>query len=101
AAQPSGTTSAGQTATLANGGTAALTIGGISVTGANAGDFAETDNCPASLAAGATCTATVTFAPTAAGARSASLTVTDAAADSPQTVALSGSGTPAGTYIGD
>lgn len=101
AAQPSGTTSAGQTVTLANGGTAALAIGSISVTGANAGDFAESDNCPASLAAGATCTATVTFTPTAAGARSASLTVTDNAADSPQAVALSGNGTPAGTYLSD
>ncbi len=101
AAQPSGTTSPAQTVTLANSGTAAVTIGGLSVTGTNSGDFAESNDCPASLAAGATCTAMVKFTPTAAGARSASLTVTDDAADSPQAVALSGNGTPAGTYLSD
>jgi hypothetical protein len=49
----------------------------------------------------ASCTLSVTFTPTAEGARSASLTLTDDAADSPQSVSLFGSGVPAGTYLED
>jgi hypothetical protein len=90
------TTSAAQTVTLANTGSAPLTISSIALTGANAGDFAESDNCPISpsvLAAGTSCSISVTFTPTAGGSRSASLTVTDDAVTSPQTVSLSGTGT--------
>ena len=73
ASQSVGTTSGAQTITLSNTGTAALTITSVSVTGTNAGDFAETNTCPASLAASANCTISVTFKPTATGARSASV----------------------------
>jgi hypothetical protein len=88
-----GTTTAAQTTTLTNSGTAALTIGSIAVTGANAGDFAQTNTCPATLAAGASCTITVRFTPGATGSRAANVTVTDNAAGSPHIVALSGTGT--------
>ena len=54
------------------------------------GDFAESDDCGTSLAAGAVCTIKVTFTPTQAGARTGTLTVTDGAGT--QTVALSGTG---------
>jgi photosystem II stability/assembly factor-like uncharacterized protein len=87
-----GTTSAAKTVTLTNVGTAALTISSIAITGTNAGNFLQTHTCGASLAAGASCTFSVTFKPTATGARSASLSVTDNAPGSPQLVALSGTG---------
>src|SRR5437773_470037 len=63
---------------------------------ANTGDFNQTNNCPLSpstLAVNGICTLTVTFTPTTTGARSASVSVTDNAAGSPQTVSLSGTGT--------
>jgi hypothetical protein len=83
-----GISSAAQTVTLLNQGNAALTISGIKVTG----DFAQSNNCPTSLGAGANCTFNVTFTPTISGSRSGSLTVTDSSANSPQTVSLSGTG---------
>jgi uncharacterized repeat protein (TIGR03803 family) len=90
-----GVTSPVRKVTLTNTGTASLSISSIAITGADPGDFAQTHTCGASLAAGASCTISVTFAPAATGARSASLSVTDGAAGSPQKVALSGVGTTA------
>jgi hypothetical protein len=90
--QNTGTTSSAHTVTLTNSGTLALSISSIALSGTNASDFAQTNNCPASLSAGASCTINVTFTPGALGTRSASLTVTDNAAGSPQSVALSGTG---------
>jgi hypothetical protein len=92
ASQAMETTSAGQTVTLTNTGSSALTIGGFVLTGPNAGDFTQTNTCPATLAAGASCSATVTFRPTATGSRTASLTITDDGLSSPHVVALSGTG---------
>lgn len=91
-----GTASAAQTVTMTNTGTLPLTITGITLTGTNAGDFAETNNCPGSLAVNASCTLSVTFTPLANGARSASVSISDNAAGSPQSVTLNGTGvTPA------
>jgi len=90
-----GVTSAAKTVTLTNVGTTALTLTAMAITGTNAGDFVQTHTCGASLAAGASCTFSVTFKPTATGARSAALSVTDSASGSPQTVPLSGVGTTA------
>ncbi|MBV9808688.1 MAG: choice-of-anchor D domain-containing protein [Solirubrobacterales bacterium] len=92
-AQQTGTSSGPQTVTLSNTGSAALSISSISFTGTNAGDFSQTNNCPSSLANGANCTISVSFAPTGAGIRAASLQVTDNASDSPESVSLSGTGT--------
>jgi Beta-propeller repeat/Abnormal spindle-like microcephaly-assoc'd, ASPM-SPD-2-Hydin len=85
------TTSAGQPVTLKNNGNATLNIASITASG----DFAvSTPNpCGATLAAGASCMPSVTFKPTATGNRTGTLTVTDDANGSPQTVALSGTGT--------
>ena len=66
-----GTTSAGQQVTVRNPGSTAVNLQSITTSG----DFARTTNCDGSLAAGATCSVTVTFTPTAAGTRSGSLTV--------------------------
>jgi hypothetical protein len=88
-----GTTSAPQTATLQNNGGSAISIGSVAVTGANPADFAISNNtCGATLAPSTSCTVGVAFAPTALGARAATLTFTDGASNNPQTVALSGMG---------
>jgi hypothetical protein len=81
--------------TLTNIGTTSLSITAIAVTGTNAADFVQTHTCGASLAAGAKCTFSITFTPSAIGARSASLSVTDNAAGSPQLIPLKGVGTTA------
>jgi hypothetical protein len=87
------TASATQNVTLANNGSATLNITSITITGANSGDFSETNTCGASVAAATNCTISVTFKPSATGNRAASVTITDDAAGSPQTVALTGTGT--------
>ena len=91
ASQAVGTTSAAQTVTLSNTGAGALSISGI----AASGNFAETTACPSSLPAGASCTISVTFTPTAAGTLTGAITFTDNAAASPQSVSLSGTSTAA------
>src|SRR5439155_352799 len=88
AAQNVGLTSAVQPVTLSNTGSGALAITSIAVSG----DFGQTDTCGGSLAAGANCTINVTFTPTASGARSGTLTVTDNAVSNPRTVLLAGTG---------
>lgn len=88
------TASASQSVTLTNSGTAPLTITGVSLGGTNAGDFSETTSCTGSVAPGDSCVTTVTFTPADTGYRTATLTFADSAADSPQSVALSGTGTP-------
>lgn len=88
-----GVTSAPMPVTLTNTGNATLNIASISITGANSGDFAQTSNCGETLAPNSQCTVNVTFTPSVIGAESASLQFADDAADSPQQVALSGSGT--------
>ena len=90
--QPVGTTSTPQNVTLTNTGDSALSIAGIGIMGTNPGDFAQTNNCGTSVAAGASCTFTVTFTPTASGNRSATINITDNAAGSPQQVSLAGTG---------
>ena len=86
--QSIGTTSAPQTVTMSNTGTSPLTIAGIVASG----DFAQSNTCGISLAAGANCAINVTFTPTAAGSRTGNLTISDNAVSSPQIVSLGGSG---------
>jgi hypothetical protein len=88
-AQSLNTTSQPQTVTVTNGDTAE-TISNISISGANAGDFANTTTCGSSLAVGATCTITVTFTPTSPGIRKASVVITDSAPGSPHVINLTG-----------
>ncbi|MFZ3216676.1 MAG: choice-of-anchor D domain-containing protein [Candidatus Acidiferrales bacterium] len=87
-----GQTSAASVVTLTNSGSATLTIDGITVTGTNSSDFAQTNNCGESLPEGYNCMISVTFKPTAAGARAGAISIADNAAGSPQTVPLSGTG---------
>ncbi len=90
--QPLGATSAPQNFTLTNTGSSPLSITGIGTTGSNPGDFVQTNDCGTSVAAGASCTFTVTFTPTASGNRSATLNIFDNAGGSPQHVSLAGTG---------
>jgi hypothetical protein len=87
-----GTTSAAKTITFSNPGNGPLDLTSITVTGANSALFKETDNCDDGLNAGASCTITVTYAPTAVESDAAAITVNDNVAGSPQTVNLTGSG---------
>ena len=75
--------------TLTNSGTLPLQISTIHISGAT---FSETNNCGSSVGAGQSCQIKMTFSPTAVGNSTGTLTVTDNAADSPQTVALTGAG---------
>jgi hypothetical protein len=86
--QTQGTTSAVQQVTLTNHGTAALAVSGISTTG----DYAETNNCGASLAVSTSCVINVSFTPTATGDRSGQLSIAGNAPGSPQIVSLDGAG---------
>ncbi|HEU4416264.1 MAG TPA: choice-of-anchor D domain-containing protein [Candidatus Angelobacter sp.] len=88
ASQLVNTSSAAQAVTLSNPGTATLTITGISVTG----DFSQANTCGTSLAAGASCSINVTFAPLARGSRSGTLTVNSSAAGPAPVVSLTGTG---------
>jgi archaellum component FlaF (FlaF/FlaG flagellin family) len=99
-----GSASAAQAVTLTNSGTTPLSISSIALTGTNASDFAQTNTCPtgsSQLSASSSCTISVTFTPGASGARSASLTFTDNASDSPQSLALAGTGTTSTVYFSD
>ena len=93
-----GTTSTAQTATLTNTGNTALSITGISLTGTNPSDFAESNTCGATLAPQQTCTISVTFTPVAAGSLTATLSVADSATAGAQTATLNGTGTAAPTF---
>ena len=95
-----GTTSAPQSVTLNNTGNGTLNVSGIAMTGANPGDFTETSTCGGSVAAGGNCTIAVTFTPSSAGTRSASMTITDNAGSSPQTISLTGTGASAAAVAG-
>ena len=86
-----GLTAASQTVTLTNNGGLPLSIASIAVTG----DFAVmtgSNTCGTSLAVGSQCTLQLAFAPSASAARTGSLTVTDNAASSPQSLQLTGTG---------
>lgn len=97
ASQTVGSSSSPQTVTVTNNNAgAAVALNSISASG----DFSQTNNCGSSLAASASCTVSVTFNPTAAGARTGTLTLADSAGNSPQTVALSGTGSSSSGCVG-
>ena len=88
-----GSTTAAQLVTVKNTGSATLTLTSETITGTNASSFVKpTTTCGTSLAIGATCTVSVEFKPTAAGALTATLSIADNAAGSPQAITLKGTG---------
>ena len=80
-----------QTVTLTNNGGVALAFGGVAVSG----DFtvlAGSNTCGSTVAAGASCAVQIGFVPTVGGVRNGIVTFTDSAANSPQSLALTGTG---------
>jgi len=92
-----GAASAAQTVQLKNTGNAALAVTGVTIAGTNPANFAQTNTCGTSVAAGASCTISVTFTAATAGTFSAALTLADNAAGS-QTVTLAGTATVPPTF---
>jgi cytochrome c553 len=88
--QPAGMTSAAQTVTLTNSGSAALVLGAITTTGTDAGDFVLGGTCAsgASIAAQGSCTVTVAIKPLTLGAKSATLSIASNAPTGTATVSL-------------
>jgi Bacterial Ig-like domain (group 3)/FG-GAP-like repeat/Abnormal spindle-like microcephaly-assoc'd, ASPM-SPD-2-Hydin len=89
ATQTLGTTSGPQNVSLSNIGTGTLDISSIATTT----NFLQSNNCGSGLLAGGSCVISVSFQPTKAGPLTGTLSVTDNAPGSPQTVSLSGTGT--------
>lgn len=87
------TSSAPHNVTLTNSGNITLTITSIVITGTNSRDYSQSNTCGTAVAAGGSCTISVTFKPLAAGTRSATINITDNAPGSPQKIALKGVGT--------
>jgi hypothetical protein len=83
---------------------ASLLVSSSLIGGTDLQDFQESVNCGfnAALGTGVTCPIVVTFTPRATGQRTASISITDDASNSPQVVSLSGTGvappTLPGTY---
>jgi len=93
------TSSTPQIVQLTNTGTAGLAISSVQVTGANPGDFTQTNNCGAVISVGNSCQISLTFAPSNYGTGSATLTITDNAPGSPQSVTLTGIANPPGVHF--
>lgn len=84
--------SSAKTITLRSTGVVALPITSISLGGTNPLQFAQTNNCGTSVAAGASCTITVSFKPTSTGSKVATLSVAAAGGAATKSVTLSGTG---------
>ena len=87
-----GTTSSAQVITLTNTGTSSLSLTTIKLSGGNRTDYSQTNTCGGSLAVNASCTISVKFTPLAIGSRTSTVSISDNAAGSPQSVPLSGTG---------
>jgi hypothetical protein len=91
-----GSSSAQKVFTLANAGTAALSISSVTVGGASPALFTVGSNtCGVSLAAGASCTVSITFAPSSPGTATATLSITDSVGTQMSTLSGVGSAPPA------
>ncbi|MGH3170125.1 MAG: choice-of-anchor D domain-containing protein, partial [Trebonia sp.] len=90
-----GSASGAQAVTISNPGSSARTISSISASG----QFSQANTCGSSLAAGASCTVSVKFSPTAGGSQSGTLTVANSGPVPTLTVALSGLGVTSTTNL--
>jgi len=86
------TTSAPQTITVTNSGTAPLNVSGVNLAGPATADFAPTNLCTSPVQPSATCNVSVTFKPSATGNRPASIAVTSDGIGGPAMVSASGTG---------
>ena len=88
-----GTTNVTRTFTIRNTGSALLTVGTITISGANASEFTVTTPPSATVAIGASTTFTITFAPTAVGVRNATITFSNNDTDeNPYSFSIQGTG---------
>ena len=88
-----GDSSLPQTVTVTNSGGYSVTIGGVTITGADPGDYSETDTCGGvTLAPNGTCSITATFKPTDTGTRAANLSIATAYSINPNLISLTGTG---------
>ncbi len=85
------TTSSPKAITLKNAGVTALNVAVIQ----SSTYFADTNTCGNLLAAGSSCSISVTFAPTQTGILTGTVSITDSDGTSPQTVSLTGTGVSA------
>ena len=85
--QPVGTSATQQTQ-ISDLGSRDLTITSVR----SNGDFSESDSCGGKVSAGSSCNISITFTPSAAGTRNGTVTITDNAAGSPQSFAVTGIG---------
>jgi hypothetical protein len=92
-------TGTSQTVNVTSTGNSPVGFSSITISGANAGDFTQTNTCFPAISTPGSCTISVTFNPTAAGNRSATLNLIDNALGSPQTVVLTGLATEAGIQL--
>jgi hypothetical protein len=70
----------------------ALAFTAIGLIGSSTSDFTEGNTCGASIAVGASCILTMRFAPTAAAARTAAVSISNNGGGSPQKITLTGTG---------
>jgi 6-phosphogluconolactonase (cycloisomerase 2 family) len=92
-----GTTGTPLNINVKSSGTANLNIFSVALGGADPSEFILSNSCAGSIAVNASCIASVTFSPLGAGQRTASVTISDDAPNSPQTVELLGMAAPAFT----
>ncbi len=94
-------TTSRQNITITNTSQGVLAVSALATGGTNPSDFPViSDGCSGQpIVASGTCVVTVAFIPGATGPRSATLTFTDNAPSSPQTVTLTGTGTIGGQYV--
>jgi hypothetical protein len=85
-------TSVNSGTTLTNSGAGVLNISSITITGADPGEFSESNTCGVAIQPGVGCFVSVTFSPLAIGTQTALVSITDNVAGSPQTVTLTGVG---------
>ena len=88
-----GATSAAQNVTITNPGNGPLTVRNVAFGGTNVADFSTSATLPVTVPPGGSTVIPVSFAPTATGTRTATLSVSDDASLYPQIVPLSGAGT--------
>lgn len=89
-----GHTTSSKSVKLTNTGEGPLQPTSFQVTGADPKDFGGSENCHSAVPPGLSCTIEVAFDPTALGSRTADVSISDNATNSPQKVALSGTGVP-------
>lgn len=69
-----------------------MTVKSVTITGAAASDYTQTNTCGKKLAPFGNCTITVTFKPSVTGTRNATLNFADSALGKTRTISLSGTG---------